>query len=252
VQIKLLGTLEIRANGRIYSVRAKKVRTLLAMMALSPGGPVSHEQLADELWGPRSLTNSRNALQANIARLRRLFKLITEESGDEIVRTTYGGYQLAVPAESIDSQRFLDLARRGSSLVGSAPEEAIGLLREALVQWRGPALMDVHEGVRCRAAATHLDERRLAAQEDLVAARLAVGRHHDIVHELRQLVTENPGRERLSELLMLALYRAGQQSEALSVFHHTSRWLGSELGLSPGRAMRHLYQAILVQDCTLD
>ena len=211
------------------------------MMALSPGRPVSYEQLADELWGPRSLANSRNALQANIARLRRLFKPITDASGEEIVRTTYSGYQLEVPAEAIDSHRFLELARRGTSLVASAPHEATAVLREALVQWRGPALMDVQEGVRCRAAATHLNERRLA-----------VGQHQDTVHELRQLATENPGRERLSELLMIALYRAGQQSEALSVFHHTSKWLGSELGLSPGRALRQLYQAILVQDCMLD
>ncbi|MEU4522032.1 AfsR/SARP family transcriptional regulator [Amycolatopsis sp. NPDC024027] len=244
--------MEIRSNGRIYSIRAKKVRTLLAMMALSPGRPVSYEQLADELWGPRSLANSRNALQANIARLRRLFKPITDASGEEIVRTTYSGYQLEVSADSIDSHRFLELARRGTSLVASAPQEATGILREALVQWRGPALMDVQEGVRCRAAATHLNERRLTVQEDLIAARLAVGQHHDIVHELRQLATENPGRERLSELLMLALYRTGQQSEALSVFHRTSKWLGNELGLSPGRALRQLYQAILVQDCMLD
>lgn len=223
------------------------------MLALSPGLPVSHEQLVDELWGPRMISNSRNALQANIARLRRLLEsAIPDRPGEEIVRTAGAGYLLDIPDASVDSQRFLDLARRGLGLVGSAPREAIDLLRQALRQWRGPALLDVQDGSRCRATATHLEEQRLTVQEELIAARLEVGEERGVVHELRQLVAENPGRERFSEHLMLALYRTGRQSEAVSVFHHTSSWLGNELGLSPGRALQRLYQAILVQDHVLD
>ena len=252
MEIDLLGAIVLCHEGKSYSVRAKKVRTVLAMLALSPGRPVSHEQLADELWGPQSLTNSRNAVQANIARLRKLLESITDESGEEIVQTVGSGYLLDIPGESVDSHRFLDLARQGTALVDSAPQEAIGHLRDALLQWRGPALLDVQDGSRCRAAAIHLDERRLTVQEDLIAARLGVGEERGVVHELRQLVTENPGRERLSEHLMLALYRSGRQSEAVSVFHRTSKWLGNELGLSPSRALRQLYQAILVQDRVLD
>ncbi|MGA6161977.1 AfsR/SARP family transcriptional regulator [Amycolatopsis magusensis] len=252
MEIDLLGSLSLTHGGRRYGVGSRKVRTVLALLALSPGKALSLEQLSDELWGETSIANSRNALQANIARLRKLLESVTGQPGEELVRTVSGGYLLDVPPDSVDTSRFLTLSRRGAGLVETVPQEAIELLRESLLLWRGGALLDVLDGSRCRSAAAHLDERRLTVQEDLIAARLAVGDERGVVHELRQLVAENPGRERLSEYLMLALYRTGRQSEAVSVFHRTRGWLGTELGLEPGRTMRQLYQAILVQDRVLD
>ncbi|WP_158895016.1 AfsR/SARP family transcriptional regulator [Amycolatopsis anabasis] len=252
MEIELLGSLSLQHNGRRFGVGSRKVRSVLALLALSPGSALSFDQITDELWADKSMSNVRNALQANIARLRKLLETITGQGGEELVRTVSSGYLLDVPAESVDTHRFLSLARHGAGLAESRPHDAIGVLREALLLWRGPALLDVAEGTRCRAAATHLDERRLTVQEDLIGARLAVGEERGVVHELKQLVVENPGRERLSEYLMLALYRSGRQSEAVSVFHRTRNWLRAELGLEPGRALRQLYQAILVQDRVLD
>jgi DNA-binding SARP family transcriptional activator len=248
MEIQILGSLVLVAGERRIAIASRRVRTVLALLSLSPGTAVPFDQLVDEIWTDKPIGNARNALQANILRLRKLLELVTGRPGDELVRTVGGGYQLIVPSNSVDADRFLALAKRGSAKGKSRPEEAIELLEEALRLWRGPALFDVCDGLRCRIEAARLDERRLAAREDLIAAKLAVGAERGVVSELRQLTAEHPERERFSEQLMLALYRDGRQIEALEVFHHARKRLASELGLEPGRALRQLYQAILVQD----
>lgn len=248
MDIQILGSVALVAGDRRIALASRRVRTVLALLALSPGAPVPFDHLVDELWADRSIGNARNALQAHILRLRKLLEMVTGEPGDQIVRTVGGGYQLAVPPESIDAQRFLSLAERGSGHVTREPGEAIKLLDEALQLWRGPALFDVCDGLRCRMEAAQLDERRLSAREDLVTAKLANGEERRVVGELKRLTAEHPERERFSEQLMLALYRDGRQAEALDVFHHARKRLASELGLEPGRSLQQLYQAILVQD----
>lgn len=250
MEIELLGSVSLRHAKRTFGVASRKVRTVLALLALSPDLPLSLDVLADELWADKPVANVRNALQANIARLR---KLLVDATGErDIVRTVSSGYLLNVPRDAVDAQRFLDRAARGAALLDTDPPEAITLLGEALRLWRGPALLDVADGTRCRMAAEQLNERRLTVQEDLIAARLRVGEHRGLAHDLRQLVAENPARERLSEYLMLSLYRDGRQSEAVSVFHRTRQWLSTELGLEPGPGLRRLYQSILLQDQVLE
>jgi SARP family transcriptional regulator, regulator of embCAB operon len=252
VKVELLGSLTLSHNGRRFGVGSRKVRTVLAMLALSSGSVLSFDQLADELWAEKLMTNSRNALQANIARLRKLLEAVTGQRCEGIVRTVSNGYLLDLPADAVDTRQFLSLASRGAALLDSDPYEAINLLRQALMLWRGPALSDVADGARLQAAAMHLNERRITAQEDLIAARLAVGEDRVVLDELKQLVAEHPGRERLAGYLMLALYRSGMQSNAIGVFHNTRNWLSVELGLEPGRPLRDRYQAILLQDPALD
>jgi DNA-binding SARP family transcriptional activator len=252
MKVELLGPLCLSHSGRQVYVGSSKVRTALALLALSPGRTVSFDQLTGELWADKSMRNLRNALHANIARLRRLLGTVSGVHGEELVRTVGGGYVLDLPMDSVDIQLFQSLTRKGTALTKREPHQAIDLLREALALWRGPALSDVADGARCQAAAAYLDEQRLTTEEDLMAARLAIGEEWLVTHELKQLVAEHPGRERLSEYLMLALYRSGRQSEAVSVFQRTCNWLSSELGLKPGRSLQELYQAILVQNPSLD
>ncbi|MEU9714600.1 AfsR/SARP family transcriptional regulator [Streptomyces sp. NPDC047976] len=230
---------------------SKRVSAVLALLALSPGQPVPFDQLVDELWGDGRIANAKNALQATVTRLRKLLVSVTGRQGSDLIQTVGGGYVLHVPKESVDAHRFLALADRGAALVGADAPRAVEVLEQGLGMWRGAALMDVSEGFRCRTEAAHLDERRLTAYEDLVTAKLAVGLERVSVPELRQLAAEHPGRERLSELLMLALYRDGRQTEALEVFHDARRRLADDLGLEPGRSLHEIYQAILKQDDAL-
>jgi DNA-binding SARP family transcriptional activator len=248
MELQLLGSLTVLQNGRQHHLASKRVRTVLALLALSPGQPVGFDHLVDQLWAERRMENSRNALQANIGRLRKFLETVTGDRGDQLVRTLHGGYVLNLPPEAVDAHSFLSLAERGAAAAARRPEEAVRLLEQALRLWRGPALFDLYEGSRLQLEATHLDEQRLSAREDLIAAKLTLGEVHGIISELRQLTTEHPGRERFSEQLMLALYRNGRQTEALDVFHRTRQWLVSELGLEPGRGLAEVYRSILSQD----
>ncbi|MGV9295056.1 MULTISPECIES: AfsR/SARP family transcriptional regulator [Amycolatopsis] len=251
MRVQILGLLEIAEAGRSCQVASAKVRAVLALLALSPGVPVPAAVLVEELWGETRIGNARNALQANITRLRKQIESITDRRADEIVRTVSGGYLLDLPKDQVDAHVFVDLARRGSAEITRDPARSVELLERALLLWRGPAFLDVPDGQRCLLEAAHLDERRLTAREDLITAKLANGEGSGLVSELNRLAAEYPERERFSEQLMLALYRNGRQTEALDVFHDTRRRLVAEMGLEPGRGMRRIYEAILVQDAVL-
>ncbi|KAF4406772.1 MULTISPECIES: AfsR/SARP family transcriptional regulator [Streptomyces] len=251
MEIQLLGPLTLVHGEVRQHVCSKRVRTVLALLALPPGTPLQFEQLMEELWGDRELENMRNALQANVLRARKILGTLTGRRGDEVVRTVSGGYVLDLDPQSVDANRFLSLAARGSARVQSEPEESVRLLEQALNEWRGPALFDIYEGPRIQLETAHLQEQRLCAREDLIAAKLSLGDARGVIPELLQLIAQHPGRERFSEQLMLALYRNGRQTEALDVFHRTRRWMVKELGLEPGRGLSRIYQSILTQDAAL-
>ncbi|WP_438291914.1 AfsR/SARP family transcriptional regulator [Streptomyces sp. HUAS TT7] len=251
MEIKVLGELSLSCGDQQSPVASKRASTVLTLLAMTPRVPVPFDQLVDELWADQTMTNPRNALQAIVSRLRKLLESVTGRKGDEIVRTGSNGYLLDVPAETVDAHRFLALAEAGADLVQRNPAEAIAKLERALDLWRGPALMDARDGMRCQIHSVGLEERRITAFEDLTVAKLAVDAERVSMSELRQLAAEHSERERLSELLMLALYRDGRQTEALEVFHGARRRLASDLALEPGPALHHAYEAILNQDVVL-
>lgn len=224
---------------------------MLALLALSPGSAVSHDRIASELWPGRQLGNTRNALQANVLRLRKLIGAVTGSRGDELVRTVSSGYVFDVPAEAVDCHRFVTLSERGSALVETDPRLAVDLLGQALSLWHGQALSDVGDGPVSRLDAEWLEELRLTAREDLISAKLRMGAERGVVYELKRLTAEHPERERLHEQLMLVLYRNGRQTEALDVFHQVRRRLAAEFGLSPSQGMSDLYRSILMHDQVL-
>jgi DNA-binding SARP family transcriptional activator len=251
VIIGLLGPVAVKDCHGFRSVRAKKVRGLLACLALSPQIVVSFDELIDELWPSTALNNPRNALHANVLRLRKQLEASSRDLNiptDEILLTSGSGYALNVRPDTVDVGQFEHLAVNGPELIKKRPHEAVGQLEKAMKLWRGPALADVGDGLRCRAAATRLNERRLSVRVDLMTARLELGGDPGLVGDLTELVTRYPERERLSELLMLALYRQGRQTEALDTFHSTRRWLIDELGSEPSRSLRSMYQSILQQE----
>lgn len=250
--ISILGPMLVGDGDRTVGLRAKKIRVMLTMLALNPGQVVAFDELIDELWGEAPLKNARNALQANVKRMRRsLGELGLDSPEKPLIRTVDNGYLLEAPDDALDAYRFLRTAEKGASLVSRDPQESMDLLRKSLSMWRGPALLDASDGPRCRAVALRLDEQRKTAREDLIEAQLQAGEAGVVVAELKQLLAQYPERERFSEQLMIALYRCGRQSEAVDIFHRTRKWLDQELGLKPSRRLHHVYQAILVQDPSL-
>ncbi|WP_199487756.1 AfsR/SARP family transcriptional regulator [Actinomadura spongiicola] len=251
--VDLLGTVCVVAQGRRTELRAGKVRAMLATLALEAGRTVSHDELTEELWPGEILRNPRNALQAHATRIRRVLGRCATDAGAELpLRAVYNGYVLDIPRAFVDGNRFLDLTARAGAQLAGDPEQACELLQAALALWSGPALLHTRAGRRCRGAAALLEERRLAAWEDLVSAHLLLGEERQAIAEMQRLVASHPTRESLCELLMLALYRGGRQSEAMHLFHRTRMRLDEELGVQPGRSLRRMYGRILGQHPTLE
>ena len=149
----------------------------------------------------------------------------------------------------MDADRFERLAAEGSTALGrKSYGEAAELLAEALDLWRGAALADMRYDAFAQGEIGRLEELRLAAVEDRIEADLGLGRHDQLVGELESLVSEQPTRERLRGLQMLALYRGGRQADALDAYRQAREALLEELGLEPGPELKDLKQAILRQD----
>jgi DNA-binding SARP family transcriptional activator len=254
IEIGLLGStqLSLAAPAHTSAAQARTLipsarqRTVLALLALRNGRAVSADELIDELWGERPPAKARNALQATVARLRRALR--TEQPAtrvEGILHTAGAGYLLDVPDDAVDAHRFVNLAEEGMRDCPATPRTAILALHEALQLWRGKPLCDSGSGLRCQAAAARLDEVRIIALEELLAAQLIVGPPQAVLGPLRELSVQYPERERVCGLLMTALTLSGRQTEALNEFHRTRRWLAEELGLRPSDALQERYTSIL-------
>ncbi|WP_248963818.1 AfsR/SARP family transcriptional regulator [Sphaerisporangium perillae] len=246
VTFRVLGPVEVLAPGRAAAALPPSVRALLARLVLASGRVVSVDGLTDALWGEHLPSDATNALQIRVSKLRRA--LVAAGIGGDVLVTRAPGYQLAVPAESVDAHWFEHLvrqAREAASTGRVAP--ALEHLDEALRLWRGPALADVGGTEWALTESARLEELRLGAVEDRLELLLEAGRHTEAVADLERSVANNPLRERLHRLLMLALYRSGRQAEALAAYHALRRHLADELGIDPSPELQALAEAILRQ-----
>ena len=203
MQVRLFGELEAVAAGVPVPVRGAKQRALLA---LRPGQPVSADRLIDVLWGDGQAAHPANALQAQIGQLRRTL-------GPAAILTTEAGYALDAGPEDVDVVRFEQLVAQGRRLAEAGqPADASAALGEALGLRCGEPLADFTYAGFFDAERTRLDELTLVAIETRAGADLALGRHGELAAELEPWCRAHPLRERLWELLILALYRAGRQA----------------------------------------
>lgn len=230
----VLGELAINGDGGAVSLKAAKLRGLLAALLLRAGRPVSETDLIDLVWDEPP-SRAQSTLQVYVVRLRQALGQL----GASVLRSSTG-YWIDVEADRVDLHLFRDLARRSSA---DARTE-LGDLRAALALWRGPALADVSSEAM-RAEAGRLDEERLLVLERRIELELALGGHRELVPELRAVAWRHPLRERFSEFLMLALHRGGRSADALEVYRDLYRLFADELGVSPGPALTELHDRIL-------
>jgi DNA-binding SARP family transcriptional activator len=218
---------------------------LLAVLLLHANAVVARDELLDALWGERPPPSASDSLDTYVYRLRK------QLGSDRLLRER-GGYRLRVDHGELDSDRFEELVANARPAVDAGDHRDAGaLLTEALGLWRGPAWTDQLDNPALFADAGRLEERRLTALESRLEAELSGGAGAELVSELEQLLGEHPLRERLLAALMLALYRAGRQTDALEVFQTARRRLLDDLGLEPGPELRELQQRILQHDPTL-
>lgn len=241
----LLGSMQVRRDGVPLELGGLRQRSLLALLVLHANELVATDRLVDELWGDDPPDTAVKTVQVYVARLRKLL-------GDGSIVTRTPGYELRVAPDAIDINRFEVLAGEGRhALTAGDPATASRRLAEALGLWRGATLSDFAYERFAQPYVARLDELRLTALEDRCEAELRCGHATAVIGELRALAARHPLRERLRSQLMLALYRAGRQADALDVYRDTRATLIEELAIEPGAELQRLERAILQQDHSL-
>jgi predicted ATPase/DNA-binding SARP family transcriptional activator len=244
IDFRILGPVQAYDDGVALALGAPKQRAVLAELLLARGAVVPRERLVDAVWGEDAPESSLSSLQVYVHGLRKSL-------GGDRIETHGSGYRVALDPEELDLGRFERAVERGrSAFEGGEPGVASAHLREALSLWGGPPLADLAEHPVGRRAA-ELEDRRLRAVELRNDVELALGRHAELLAELAALVAGHPYRERLREQLVVALYRAGRQKEALDAYRDARRTLADELGVEPGPALRELERAVLRHDPAL-
>jgi len=246
VEFRLLGSVEVieQDNGAI-SLGGPRQRAVLAHLLLRANNLVPTEVLIDEVWGDEPPEAARNALQAYASHLRKAI-------GPGRLDGSRAGYVLRAEPSELDTVRFQSHLRDARRLMPIDPKVAVVAFDEALSLWRGPAFGDLAPEPSLRAEAARLDELRLGAMEDRIEALLTIGVHGQVIGELEGLTARHPLRERLWGQLILALYRAGRQAEALAAYERARKILADELGIDPSPELRKLHQRILQQSPDLD
>ena len=243
MQVRLLGPVDV-VDGTPRPVPGKRRRAVLAVLALHAGRPVSPEQLIEAVWDGQAPATAQNSLQRLISYLRGILGM----AGAIVAGPS--GYILDLGANATDAEVAERLVRQAGT--STDPAHRASLLRATLGLWRGRPLADV-AGLRwLDKQAERLDALRVEAERALIEARLALGEHAELVPDLERMVQDDPFDERAHARLMLALYRAGRQVDALTTYQRLRKTLGDELGLDPGPELRDLESAILRQDPSLD
>jgi DNA-binding SARP family transcriptional activator len=238
----ILGPLEVRRNDEELDLGGRNQRAVLAMLLLHANRVVSIEHLSEELYAGDPPVTAVTQVHRQVSELRKVV-------GQSALETRPPGYLIRVADGALDLHRFERLTASGvDALADGEAQSALDSLDEALALWRGPALGDLAYEQFAQGPIARLEELRLAAVERRLEAQLALGRHPEVIAELRELTVTHPLRERFRELLMRALYAAGRQVEALEVYRATRAELVSAYGVEPGVALQQLEQAILQQD----
>lgn len=233
------------AGADRVDIGGSRQQIIVATLLLAVNQLVTTGRLLEAVYGAEQPPTGRSQVQIVISSLRQTF---ARHGRPAIIRTYPLGYVLELDGDSLDAERFAELVAAGRNL-GQA-EAARKAYRDALRLWHGPALYGMDSPL-IRAAASLFDEQRSVVTEDCIDLELALGRHHELIGELTELVEQYPPRERLFGQLMLALYRCDRAAEALQVYRQARQRLLSELDIEPGEQLRRLEQAVLNQDLGL-
>ena len=246
-EVRLLGSVEALVDGHPLALGGSKQRSLVALLALNANTTLGADELIDAIWGDDPPQSAAKNVQRNVSQLRKA--LGSDDAGARIL-TRGRGYELRVAEGAVDALRFEQLveeAAREPAVAG-----ANGRAAAALELWRGAPLADVASEPFAGPEIGRLEELHLRAVELAIDADLAAGRQAEAIARLEALVAEEPLRERLHAQRMLALYRAGRQSEALDAYREARETLIEQIGVEPGPELKRLQEQILAQDPSLD
>ena len=256
--VRVLGPVSATVDGRPCGISSPLQRGLLGLLAADAGRVVSVDRLVTELWGDSTTESALSSLQVCVSRLRRALGDTSSGDSDALpsvrIRRRAPGYVLELPEGALDAWRLTRLAEAARARVTSDPAGALELLDEGLALVTGEPLGDVVDalGPVAGAEAQRLTDLVLRAEETRVEALLGVGRASDAATAAEHLLADQPLRETLHALRLLALYRSGRQTDALAAYQALREQLSDEVGVDPGPALRRLHTQLLQQDPGLD
>jgi DNA-binding SARP family transcriptional activator len=265
IEIRILGAISVRLDGRRVDIGEAKHRLILAMLVAAEGRTVPVSLLIDQIWGANPPQTALELIYSYVSDLRRCFKDGQAGADRLLPRLRDGGYRLLARAQGVDLYRFRELGSKGRSLARSDDAQARTLLRQALSQWETGSRGNPGEGPlsdltsAAVADCQWLEGYRRTLREEYralyvacIEAELRLGEHDQITAELAELCAADPLDEQIVGLLMLAYHRSGRQAEATRVYRRTRERLRDQLGADPGKRLRDLHQAILAHDSRLD
>lgn len=249
---EVLGPISVRHGDAYTTLGGRRQVAVLARLLIGLGQTVSMEQLVDAVWDGDTPKRPEVTIRSYVSNLRRLIEPDRATLGgrrSSCIESATPGYRLVVDPEALDAHRFAaDVVAGREALAAGEHHLAVEVLGRALDRWTGEPYDGVVETDAVDAARARLNELRLVAVEAHTEALLAAGRHDQVMARLEPVLVEQPRRERLVELAMLALYRSGRQSEALEVCARLRRCLVEGLGIDPGPAVQELEHKILTQN----
>ena len=131
IEYRILGPLEVSANGRLIEVGGPKLRALLVILLLRANESVPRDVLVDELWGEQPPVGAQHSLDVYVSRLR---KSLDAAADGPVVMTRPGAYSLQLAEGQLDARRFEQLVGQGrAALAANAPSRAASI--------RGPCLL---------------------------------------------------------------------------------------------------------------
>jgi predicted ATPase/DNA-binding SARP family transcriptional activator len=242
LEFRILGPLEVIADGRSVDLGGPMQRAALAVLVLNANRVVSAERLANDLYDGKPPATATTQVHRRISDLRKAL-------GAEAIETRSPGYLLHVDPGGLDADRFEEWAADAKrALERGELELAADLWGRSLALWRGETLADFAYASFAQSAIARLEERRLVVLEQRFELELQLGLEARIVGELEAIVRAHPLRERLRAQLMVALYRCGRQADALDVYQELRAALKQELGTNPMPEVRSLHASILRQE----
>ncbi len=246
IEFGVLGHLVVTRLDEPITIDGIRRRALLIRLLMANHRPVPLGCLVEDLWGGEPPPGAPSTLRSHLSLLRKLL-------GATRLYTRNGAAILELRPGELDAVSFEAECERARLAMAEGNAHAASVLFEhSLGRWRGAALSDVQGFAWALPEIARLEEGRLEALEGLLESRLRLGDHKRVVAEAELAISERPLREQLWAILMSALYRSGRQADALRTYQRLRARLDEELGIEPSPTLRHLEQAILDQDVSLD
>ena len=247
LEFRILGEVSLLRDGVALDIGGRRPRAMLALLVVQRGRPVPVESIVDRLWPDEPPDSAVKTIQVYVSRIRAALG----PERDRIVSRS-GAYELVAGVDVVDAAAFSEDVAAGRALLGNgSTDEALATLERALTRWRGRPFGDLSDEPFLRPETQRLEDLEAEARELRSDALVAVGRAADAIGGLRQLVSDQPARETAWGRLMVALYAAGRQADALETFHQARAYLDEELGIEPGPELQAAHLAVLQQSPTI-